>query len=143
MIFKDKANFLVYCENMADKWDWSRPLVCKIAELRRKEAQSSVFHAMVRDISKQAQFSGTRRTEKQWKHLLVSAHQMATSDCEAVTGLEGEMVILNRESTSDMSIKRMSSLIDYTAAWSAGNGVIFSADDSFLQYPEAQKHCSK
>ncbi|EMO7835991.1 MULTISPECIES: recombination protein NinB [Morganella] len=38
-------------------------------------------------------------------------------------GLEGEIVPLARESTANMSKKRMTSLIEYSQAWAIGEGI--------------------
>ncbi len=58
--------------------------------------------------------------------LLISGHAVATKqEAEVVPGLEGEYVNI-RESSAEMSVKRMSSLIDYTIAWATGQGVRFT-----------------
>ncbi|MDD2156778.1 recombination protein NinB, partial [Glaesserella parasuis] len=41
------------------------------------------------------------------------------------TGLEGELVNI-RESTAQMSVKRMASLIEYATSWGVSNGVHFN-----------------
>lgn len=57
------------------------------------------------------------------KALFVSGHAIATGrPGEVVTGLEGEFCSI-RESTAQMGVKRMNSLIEYAQAWSVGNGV--------------------
>ncbi len=58
--------------------------------------------------------------------LLISGHAVATKqEAEVVPGLEGEYVNI-RESSAEMSVKRMSSLIEYTIAWATGQGVRFT-----------------
>ncbi|MWQ04990.1 hypothetical protein GHI33_10230, partial [Glaesserella parasuis] len=42
-----------------------------------------------------------------------------------VIGLEGELVNI-RESTAEMGVKRMASLIEYTTAWGVSHGVHFN-----------------
>ncbi len=64
-----------------------------------------------------------RLSKLQWKALMVSAHSVATGrPSELVQGIEGEWVDI-RESTARMPIARMSSVIEYTLAWMAANGV--------------------
>jgi hypothetical protein len=93
---------------------------------KRSGEQNDKFHAMCDDIARQAEWLGKKRTKDQWKVLLVSGHATATKEgSEVVCGLEGEFVNI-RESTAQMSKARGSSLIEYTAAWGAMNGVIFS-----------------
>lgn len=58
--------------------------------------------------------------------IFVSGHRIATGgEAEMAIGLEGEVINL-RESTAKMSIKRLSSLIEYITAWAAENGVKFN-----------------
>ena len=87
---------------------------------RRNGEQNAKFHAMCSDLAKSgAQWAGKPRTADQWKVLLVSGHAMATKQgADMVPGIEGEYVNL-RESTALMSVKRSSSLIEYTAAFMA------------------------
>lgn len=138
--FNDKLAFISFCADIANRWDWSRPLVLKLDEMRRKEEQSRKFHAMCGDLEKQGiEWAGSPRTAPQWKHLLISGHSVATkNDVEIVEGLEGELLNI-RESSSEMTIRRMASLIEYTQAWAAGKGVVFKAPDYYDQYPEARR----
>ena len=95
----------------------------EIREPTRNLEQSAKFHAICGDIAKQKEFMGKMRTPEEWKLLLISAHRQATGGrAEVVAGLEGEWVNL-RESTARMSVKRISSLIEYATAWAIGNGV--------------------
>lgn len=95
-----------------------------IAQKTRTLDQNSKFHALVSDIAKSGtQWAGARRTAAQWKVLLVSGHAIATKEgAEMVPGLEGEFVNI-RESTALMSKKRGASLIEYTQAFAAENGI--------------------
>jgi hypothetical protein len=66
---------------------------------------------------------GKVRTPQEWKTLLVSGHAIATGyGAEVIAGLEGELVNI-REPTSKMSVKRGSSLIEYTLAFCAMNDI--------------------
>lgn len=98
-----------------------------VRERKRSEPQSAKFHAICGDVAKQALFMGKKRTKNQWKVLFISGHATATQQgSEVVPGLEGEFVNI-RESSADMRGKRASSLIDYTLAWCADNGIRLSA----------------
>ena len=90
----------------------------------RTADQNAKFHAMCSDIAKSGlKWAGKERTAAQWKVLLVSGHAIATSEgAEIVPGLENEFVNL-RESTALMSKKRGASLIEYTLAFCASNGI--------------------
>jgi hypothetical protein len=95
-----------------------------VKPMNRTLGQNAKFHALCTDIAKSgATWAGKRRTTEQWKVLMVSGHAVATkAGAEMVPGLEGELVNL-RESTAQMSVKRSSSLIEYTLAWCATNDV--------------------
>ena len=122
----------------AERWDWQKPMAVSIDELRRKEEQSRKFHAMVRDISLQIPWAGGMRSAAAWKLLLISGHTVATkNEVEMVTGLENELLNI-RESSSQMTIRRMASLIEYTQAWGAGNGVKFKETDDYSDFPESR-----
>jgi hypothetical protein len=98
--------------------------VVTISDPTRNLEQNALFHSLCTDIAKSPlQWAGKRRDAASWKVLLVSGHAMATKEgAEMVPGLEGEYVNL-RESTALMSKKRGSSLIEYTIAFCAQNGV--------------------
>ena len=106
--------------------DDKNPLVIKIQPMTRNLEQNNKLHAMLSDISKQCEFGGEKRDINTWKMIFCSAHRIATGDkAEMAIGLEGEVINL-RESTAQMSVKRMASLIEYVTAWGVQNGVKFN-----------------
>ncbi len=106
--------------------DDKNPLVVKIQPMTRSLEQNSKLHALLSDISKQCEFNGKKRNIDTWKMIFVSAHKIATGgQAEMVIGIEGEVINL-RESTAQMSVKRLASLIEYVQAWAAENDVILS-----------------
>ncbi len=103
-----------------------RPRVIEIRDLKRNEDQNAKFHAMCGDVATQARYMGRKLTLLQWKHLFISAHAVATGvPADMVPGLEGEFVNI-RESSADMGVRRMASLIEYVMAWGVTNGVRFN-----------------
>jgi len=91
--------------------------VCHLGQKTRKEDQSARFHAMCGDVSKQLQYMNRWLTKDQWKVLFISGHAIATGlGADIVPGLEGEFANI-RESSAQMSVKRMASLIEYVAAY--------------------------
>ena len=95
--------------------------VVKIGPSTRTADQNAKFHALCGDIAKSGMWAGKKRTPAQWKVLLVSGHAVATKEeVEVVPGLEGEYINI-RESTALMSVRRGSSLIEYTQALCALN----------------------
>ena len=106
--------------------DDKKPLVVKIQPITRSLEQNSKLHALLSDISKQCEFNGKKRDIDTWKMIMISAHKIATGgQAEMVIGLEGEVINL-RESTAQMSVKRLASLIEYITCWGVQNGVRFN-----------------
>jgi hypothetical protein len=97
--------------------------VVEIKEPTRKLSQNAKLHAILTDISRQAKYMGKNRSVEFWKGLFVSGWQIATGEKpEIVPGLEGEFINI-RESTTTMSVRNLSSLMEYMIAWSIDNGV--------------------
>lgn len=100
--------------------------VLELRPERRSDAQSAKLHAMFGDIAKRHLFNGRRLTLDQVKVIFISGHSMVTGNgADLVVGLEGEAVNI-RESSARMSVARMASLIEYTMAWGANNGLDLS-----------------
>ena len=80
--------------------------------------QNAYFHDLCGEIAKAGvKWMGKTRTDAQWKVLLISGHGIATGNgAEVIAGLEGEIVNI-RESSAQMGIGRLNSLIDYTLAF--------------------------
>lgn len=116
-----KANWRAMAEQ-------DKPLSVLVTEKNpRTLDQNAKFHAICDELGKRGVvWAGKPRNAGEWKVLLVSGHAVATKQgAEMVPGLEGEFVNI-RESTARMSKARSSSLIDYTQAWCASNGVELS-----------------
>ena len=107
-----------------------KKMVLELKAENRSLDQNAKFHAMCTDIAKSGiEWAGKKRTAAQWKVLLVSGHAVATNEsAEIIPGLEGEFVNI-RESTALMSKRRGASLIEYTIAFGAQQGVRFTAPE--------------
>jgi hypothetical protein len=100
-----------------------------VRELTRSIEANAKLHAMLTDISRQATYHGCKRSVEFWKGLFVSGWQIATGQKqEIVPGIEGEFINI-RESTTTLSPKRISDLIEYIYAWATENGVRFRAQE--------------
>lgn len=115
-----RANALNAVKSAPDKF------IIDIRKPTRKLSQNARFHALLGDIARQVTWCGKKLRPEQWKVLLISGHAVATKqEAEVVPGLEGEYVNI-RESSAEMSVGRMASLIEYTTAWAAGHNVRFT-----------------
>lgn len=111
---------------LATPLDKDKPVTIRITDYKRNLDQNAKFHAMLADIARQVQWCGKWLKPEQWKVLLISGHAVATKqEADVLPGLEGEYVNI-RESSAQMSVKRMASLIEYTTAWAIGQGVRFT-----------------
>lgn len=114
--------------------DEEKPVVVEIKPLTRTLAQNAKLHAMLTDIASQCTFNDKKQTLETWKIIFVSGHKIAKGEqAEMAIGLEGEVINL-RESTAQMGVKRLASLIDYIEAWAAEQGVQFRDRQGFYGY---------
>jgi hypothetical protein len=97
-------------------------LVVEIKEKNRNLEQNAKLHALFEDAARTCTWMGQKRDALAWKVLFISAHSIEEKrPVEMIPGLCGEFVNI-RESSAKMSVKRMSSLIEYVTAWIAHNG---------------------
>ena len=111
--------------------DANKPLemILREEKCKRTLEQSAKFHAMCGDVANQKQWGGKKLSLDQWKVLFVSGHTVATNgSSEIVPGIEGEFVNI-RESTANMTLSRLSSLIEYVYAWGSENGIMWGAKE--------------
>lgn len=95
--------------------------IVEIKPRTRSSDQNAMLHALFGEVAKVAQWHGRKLTPTQWKVLFISGHAMATGrGADMIPGLEGEFVNI-RESSAQMSVARMTSLIEYINAWMAEN----------------------
>jgi hypothetical protein len=102
--------------------------VIKAGPPTRSLEQNALLHVMFGELAKQGRYIGRQLTLNQWKTLMISGHAMATGlGADVIPGIEGEFVNI-RESSAQMSVARMTSLIEYIHAWAAVNNVQFKHD---------------
>jgi len=100
--------------------------VIKAGPPTRSLEQNAMLHAMFGELAKKARYMGRALTLNQWKTLMISGHAMATGlGADVIPGVEGEFVNI-RESSAQMTVARMTSLIEYVHAWAAENNVQFN-----------------
>jgi len=101
-------------------------MIVEIKPATRSTDQNAKLHAMFGDVSKQATLHGRKLTAAQWKVIFISGHAVATGiGADVLPGIEGEFVNI-RESSAQMGVKRMASLIEYMLAWGADHGIVWS-----------------
>lgn len=97
----------------------------------RSLQQSAMLHALFGNISKQCNHFGRTLNPVQWKVMFISGHAVATGlGSDMVPGLEGEYVNI-RESSAQMGVKRMASLLEYVLAFCTENNVRIPAGKGY------------
>lgn len=80
------------------------------------------MHGLLTDISRQATHNGRRYSPDRWKLLFLDALGRET---EFMPSLDNSTIIPVNASSSDLSIKEMSDMIDLMYAWGAEHGIQF------------------
>lgn len=88
-------------------------------EAKRSEEQSRKMHAMVRDVARQLDYYGARRSEEAWKRIFAAS----VCGAEMLPNLDGDGFVQITRSTADMSKAELSAMIDLIEAYGAKHGV--------------------
>jgi hypothetical protein len=96
--------------------------VVEIKPRTRSLDQNARLWAMLADISQQVNWHGQKLAPEDWKHVFSASLKQQ----RAVPGIDGGFVVLG-QSTSKMTIREMSDLMELISAFGAERGVRFSA----------------
>jgi len=89
---------------------------------KRSHAQNDRMWAMLTDIAVQKEHNGRKYTPDQWKVLFMSA---CGREVQFIPSLDGKTFLPWGQSSSDLSKKEMTDLIEFMFAWGAEHGVVF------------------
>ena len=95
--------------------------VVTLAEPTRSLDQNSLLWPLLTEVSKQVDWYGNKLTADEWKDVFSAALKKQ----KVVPGLEGGFVVCG-QSTSRMSKREFSDLVELIYAFGAGRGVVFS-----------------
>lgn len=98
--------------------------VVTIAEPTRNLDQNARLWASLSEIADQVDWYGNRLTAEEWKTVLTAALRKE----KVVPGINGGFVVLG-QSTSKMSKREFSELLELLYAFGAQKGVVFSDDE--------------
>lgn len=111
--------------------------IVEFKEDTRSLEQNRRMWAMLKEVSNQVEWYGTRLTDEEWKDVFSAAIKKA----KVVPGIDGGFVVLGQR-TSRMTVKEMSDLMMLMEAFGAEQGVQFSAPDTddgrYLKVVEAE-----
>ena len=92
-----------------------------VSEPTRNLEQNAAMWAMLTDVSEQVVWHGRRLSPDSWKHIFSSSLKKQ----DVVPGLDGGFVVLG-QSTSSMTKREMSDLLELIAAFGAQHDVHFN-----------------
>jgi hypothetical protein len=102
-----------------------------LQERMRSLPQNALLHHLFGIAAKHATFHNRTLSPTQWKVLFISGHAIASGiGADMIPGLEGEFVNI-RESSAQMGVRRMNSLIEYVTAWLTTNDVQLSVPPGY------------
>jgi hypothetical protein len=96
-----------------------------LREPTRSLSQNAALWAALGDVAEQVEWYGKKLTSEDWKHVFSSSLKKQN----VVPGLDGGFVVLGI-STSKMTIREMSDLLELVYAFGAQQGVRFTASES-------------
>lgn len=89
---------------------------------KRTLPQNDRMWAMLTDISTQREHNGRKYAPDGWKLIFMAA---IGREVQFIPSLDGKSFIPWGQSSSDLSKKEMSDLIEFMFSWGAENGVVF------------------
>ena len=92
----------------------------RITPPTRSLDQNARLWAQLSDVSRQVDWHGRKLSSEEWKHVFSASLKSQ----DVVPGLDGGFVVM-AQSTSKMSKKELSDLMELIAAFGAQHGVIF------------------
>lgn len=90
----------------------------------RSTEQNARMWAMLGEVSQQVEWYGRKLTPEEWKHVFSASLRRQ----DVVPGIDGGFVVLGK-STSKMSVREMSDLMELMSAFAAQQGVRFTAPE--------------
>lgn len=95
--------------------------VVTVAEPTRNLEQNARLWAMLTDVSEQVMWYGKKLTPENWKHIFSSGLRQL----DVVPNLSGTGFVALGQSTSSMSKREFSELMELISAFGAERGVVF------------------
>lgn len=101
-----------------------QPMVVEVKERTRSLEQNARMWAMLADISRQVDWYGKKLTPDAWKCVFSASLKKQ----DVVPGLHGDFVVIG-QSTSKMTVREMTDLMELMGAFGAEKGVRFTAPE--------------
>jgi hypothetical protein len=122
-IFRQLYDAVIYYFDRVDRnLTPNRNLVIRISEETRTLEQNAFMWAILTDISRQVPWHGIRLSKDEYKDLLTAGLRKT----KTVPNIEGNGFVILGQSTSKMSKREFSELMELCLAFAAEKGVVWS-----------------
>ncbi|WP_024904487.1 recombination protein NinB [Robbsia andropogonis] len=95
--------------------------VCEVKPRKRSNDQNALMWALLTEVSEQVEWHGRKLSPESWKCVFSAALKKQ----DVVPGLNGDFVVLG-QSTSRMTVRELSELVELIQAFGAEQGVSFT-----------------
>ncbi len=107
-----------------------KQLTLEIRTASKSRVQEEKYHAMIGEISKQAQHLGSKWDAESWKRLLVDqfCRDSGIKTGAIIPNLSGDGIVQLGQQTRKFTKEQASEFVEWLHAWGAENGVIYEAN---------------
>ena len=108
-----------------DALNAGRQLTLEVKAAKRSCPQNDKYHAMIAEISQQAQHMGAKWSAEDWKRLLVDqfCKDAGISHGKVIPSLDSSGIVQLGFQTRDFTKEQASEFVEFLQAWAATNGV--------------------
>ena len=102
-----------------------KKLTLEVKDASRSNEQNEKYHAIIGDISKQAQHMGSKWSAEDWKRLLVDKFMREhwQSDLTIIPNLDSTGIVQLGIQTRKFTKEQASEFVEFLLAWCADNGI--------------------
>jgi len=120
-----KTSIRLHWEKITKALDAGKHLTMEIKLVSKTREQEEKYHAMIGDISKQAQHLGAKWSSEDWKRLLVDQFLRETENIQGkiVPNLDGTGIVQLGLQTRKFTKEQASEFVEWLYAWAANNGI--------------------
>ena len=105
-----------------------KQLSLEIKPINKSREQEEKYHAMIGEISKQAQHLGAKWIAEDWKRLLVDQFCKDTglTGSKVIPNLSGDGIVQLGFQTRNFTKEQASEFVEWLHSWGANNGITFT-----------------
>ena len=105
-----------------------KQLSLEIKAISKSREQEEKYHAMIGDISKQAQHLGSKWSAEDWKRLLVDQYLRDTGmySSKVLPNLDSTGIVQLGFQTRNFTKEQASEFVEWLFSWGANNGITFT-----------------